>query len=703
MWEVSRMKHEKLLRFLTAALLSFLLSFGAVASMATGLELNAVSLGKLALAAACVCAAAALLGGTRFGGLFLAFAALLPAWYLLRNETAWGQLQDMLYKITRYYHRAYGWPMVDSPFRGMGPMEIPVLILGIWLGLYGGFRLSRGKNCADVLLLAALPLIASVIVNDTVPQAPYLFLWLLGVALTLLSNGVRRENPTWGSAAVLLALVPAALVLGLLFRTVPREGYDKHPDELQQKIVDWYQSLPDLWDRVTEDIAEKVDGTIQPESINLKNTGPRIKRVYPVMEVTAPMSGTVYLRGQHYDIYTGAGWQASQAQESFGAPRTSRELGRIDIRTRTVRDVLYLPYYPEENLALTDGAIDNRDREKESGYTMRGLPSHWRNMVLSATATAERPFFALGRAENSEDRNLHLPDSTYAWAVEKAAHILSGEVSATEVADTIAQYVRNSARYDLDTERMPWEYTDFAQWFLEESDSGYCVHFATAATVLLRAAGVEARYVEGYMFTARNGEEVTVTADQAHAWAEYYEPLLGTWIVLEATPADLGEDPVPTETEQPTEAPPVIPEETTGTPETEPETPEISGKDEVPPDSPESKPPDLGWLRWLLLPVLILGTLEGQRWLRIRRRHRRRGRNGRALELWRQLERLHWALKTPAPEEARVLAEKAKYSRDGISREELAVMKDCFDQARNLLQQRGWHWKPVQRWLFATE
>ena len=133
------------------------------------------------------------------------------------------------------------------------------------------------------------------------------------------------------------------------------------------------------------------------------------------------------------------------------------------------------------------------------------------------------------------------------------------------------------------------------------------------------------------MFTARNGEEVTVTADQAHAWAEYYEPLLGTWIVLEATPADLGEDPVPTETEPPTEAPPVIPEETTGTPETEPETPETepetpetSGKDEVPPEAPERKPLNFGWLRWLLLPVLILGTLEGQRWLRIRLRHRRR-------------------------------------------------------------------------------
>lgn len=700
------MKHRSWLSLAEAVSLSFLLSFGAAASMVSGLELNVESMGKLGFLLLLTCLVAALCGKTRFGSWILALFALIPAWYLLRNETAWSQLQDMLYKITRYYHRAYGWPMVNSPFRGTGPMEIPVTILGIWIGLYGGFRLSRGKGCRSLLLLASLPLIASVVVNDTVPEEKYLFLWLLGMGLTLLSSGVRREDPAWGTGAVLLAAVPMVLALSLLFWAVPREGYDKHPDELQQKILEWFQSLPDLWEQVSEDIAEKVDGTIQPETINLQKTGPRIKRVYPVMEVTAPVTGTVYLRGQHYDIYTGTGWEASRGQETFGAPRASRELGTIDIKTRSVRDVLYLPYYPDENLTLTNGAIDNGQRWKESSYIMRGLPSHWRNMLLSASSTMEHPFFVIGRAGNSEDVNLHLPEDTYRWAVETAADILSGEVTATEVADTIAKYVRNSAPYDLDTEKMPWDSTDFARWFLEDSDTGYCVHFATAATVLLRAAGVEARYVEGYMFSGRNGEEVTVTADQAHAWAEYYEPLLGTWIVLEATPADLNDDPVQTENTETetTGVPPEIPEETTKAPETEPEVPETSGKGEQTPDLPDKKPVDLSWLRWLLLPVLILGGLEGQYRLRRRIRHLRRGgRNARALYLWRQLELLCRLTKMSAPEEARILAEKAKYSRRGISREELLILEAHFAAAREKLEGQNPLRKVLVRYLFAFD
>ncbi len=39
---------------------------------------------------------------------------------------------------------------------------------------------------------------------------------------------------------------------------------------------------------------------------------------------------------------------------------------------------------------------------------------------------------------------------------------------------------------------------DFVEWFLKESKEGNSVHFAAAATMLLRACGMPARYVVGY-------------------------------------------------------------------------------------------------------------------------------------------------------------------------------------------------------------
>ncbi len=76
---------------------------------------------------------------------------------------------------------------------------------------------------------------------------------------------------------------------------------------------------------------------------------------------------------------------------------------------------------------------------------------------------------------------------------------------------------------------------------LERSGSGYSVHYATAAALMLRYFGVPARYVEGYFLSAEEagryaaGERIVLTERNAHAWAEYYLDGVG-WIPFETTP-----------------------------------------------------------------------------------------------------------------------------------------------------------------------
>ena len=702
------MKREKLAVGFQASWLSFLLALGAVGAMVTGLELNGEHFLRLALLWAAVCAFTALLSQVRFGGWVLLAGVVSSLVWAARSEACLKQTLDMLCKISNYYDNAYGWGFLRSPTMGRGPMDIPLGLLGGWIALVNCRSLCRGKGGLLPLLLAALPLMACVVVTDTVPHSRYLFLWLLAFVLILLTRDVRRENRRWGVKVVRLAALPTALALGLLFWAVPREGYDKQPEELADKMTQWFQSLPDKWEQLSQEVGSVVDGTIQPETLRLDTLGPRIQRVYPVMEVTAPVSGAVYLRGQHYDTYTGTGWTVSDSRELFESPENSRELGTITISTRSVRDVAYLPYYPGEAVNLFDGSIENTPRAKVYSYTQRGLYSQWRDVV------AERASLRVSslQRENAEAANLELPQDTYAWASMVVDTILRGETTATAAADAIAAYVRNSARYDLDTPKMNRDSGDFARWFLQESDTGYCVHFATLATVLLRAAGVEARYVEGYMFTAEMGRETTVTADQAHAWAEYYEPLLDAWIVLEATPADVSgetqtetpetEADIPTET---TEAPATGPEEETLPPrENTPDTPVTPGE-----DAPEKTPLDFSWLwrllRWVLTPILAFLAVEGQRRLRLRRRaeQRRKGSgNQRALHIWRELEGLHRLLKTQPPEEARAIALKAKYSPHAISREELAELEAARTAALEEMGKRPWYLKILDRYIFAA-
>ncbi len=80
--------------------------------------------------------------------------------------------------------------------------------------------------------------------------------------------------------------------------------------------------------------------------------------------------------------------------------------------------------------------------------------------------------------------------------------------------------------------------------FLLETKDGYCVQFASAATLLLRAAGIPARYVQGYVASDltlnqdnKDGDMeyvVNVRDKSAHAWVEVYIEGLG-WRTYEPT------------------------------------------------------------------------------------------------------------------------------------------------------------------------
>ncbi|WP_036738254.1 transglutaminase-like domain-containing protein, partial [Paenibacillus zanthoxyli] len=93
--------------------------------------------------------------------------------------------------------------------------------------------------------------------------------------------------------------------------------------------------------------------------------------------------------------------------------------------------------------------------------------------------------------------------------------------------------------YTLDT-RVPPEGADFVDDFLFTEKKGYCVHFASAMTVLLRSSGIPARYVQGYApgrkAAGPGPQRYMVTQGDAHAWVEVYFPGAG-WVPLDPTPA----------------------------------------------------------------------------------------------------------------------------------------------------------------------
>lgn len=119
------------------------------------------------------------------------------------------------------------------------------------------------------------------------------------------------------------------------------------------------------------------------------------------------------------------------------------------------------------------------------------------------------------------------------------------ELPQGEIAGKVERILEDTAYYTLSPGDAP-EQEDFITWFLTKNKKGYCMHFASAGVMMLRAAGVSSRYAEGYFVpvsTWKKQEDggwcAQVQDSNAHAWAEIYES--GCWIPVELTPSYNGE------------------------------------------------------------------------------------------------------------------------------------------------------------------
>ena len=100
---------------------------------------------------------------------------------------------------------------------------------------------------------------------------------------------------------------------------------------------------------------------------------------------------------------------------------------------------------------------------------------------------------------------------------------------------TIESYLRNNYIYTLTPGYTP-DGRDFVDYFLFDAKEGYCSYYASAMCILTRAAGIPARYVEGFILpvTADDYGYYHVTNQNAHAWAEVYLEGIG-WVSFEPT------------------------------------------------------------------------------------------------------------------------------------------------------------------------
>lgn len=657
------MKREYGSLCIQAAVLSFLLAMGSVGCLATAFALPVAKEGFLAAGLGAWAALCSLAFLNRRTTLALLCLTALGLGYFWQQGHIPGQILYGTKIIADTYHSAYGWGTLNVFGLKAGPVDEALLALGFALVMAVSWCVCRKKGSSLPALAALIPVSLCTVVTDAVPGTKWVFCLLAGLILLILPGAVRRENPWQGLRLTAAAALPVSLMLALLLAALPRGGYEA-PQKFQEKVAHFLQNPPQQVHATLEKLLPQ--DRVQTNEIALDALTPHRASARAVLTVTWEEGGVLYLRGQDYDTYDGKNWISTQTRQEV-LPPSAAQATAVTVRTADTLDWFYLPCYAAEEITLVGGRAENPLRLRE--YTVQ---------------CTKVPGLRKGSSQMPGPEYLALPESSRQALAQLVSQIPGAEGSDAQKAAAIGAYLRGCAEYDLNTPQMPREQQDFVLWFLKESDRGYCTHFASAAVTLLRAAGVNARYVTGYLAHTAAGKPSAVTERDAHAWAEYYDTGQNCWILLEATPSVQEETPASVPVAENTTV--ELPRPTAQEPETLPKP--LAG----------SQPPDLGWVRNLLFGALAAAALwcaaEMQRSVRIwlkRRHYRREPVNAQALLCWQEAEKLCTLLGQSPSDELLGLAQKAKFGPRSLSTEELQRLEAHNRQClRQLRQQTGW-------------
>jgi transglutaminase-like putative cysteine protease len=422
----------------------------------------------------------------------------------------------------------------QRPSRLMGrALRVGVAVV-LTLAVLIGFRTLNGLDAGASLLvaMAALKLMETQRVRD--------WLIVVGASLFLLLAACLAAQALWlipFYAAELWLLCTALYALGagpnvpapaLLLRTAARSLLLALP--LAILLFLFFPRLPgSLWAVPRED--EAVTGLgeqMSPGSISQLTESDE-----PAMRVSfdgaLPPRAERYWRGPVLHEFDGYTWRRIRAD--FGSPPPLEFAGRgyryevtLEPNTHGVLIALELPrgvpVQPPSVFATFDyQLIGSKSASSAISYRLESFPQHRSLEALSPDVRALD--LALPRARNP--RSLELAHSLRAAAKDERAYVKA-------VLDYLQQ---GGFEYTLTPPRLNLNSIDD---LLFNTHEGFCGHYASAFAMLMRAGGIPAHVVTGYLGGEWNrfGSYLLIRQANAHAWTEVWLDGLG-WLRIDPT------------------------------------------------------------------------------------------------------------------------------------------------------------------------
>lgn len=659
------------------------------------------------------------------------------------------------------------------------PITESLFVFAVGLGFVWVFLRQHNHS---TWLSAALPLpifiLCFLIIETTIPSLQALLFLLLYWILLLFTRTTLHLHIRAAASQTMVLLLPCILFLAAVYLWYPRQtpvgqmvqsGYDKVLDTIsmiETTVSDTAGSLfSGGWFTVSAEGSE----------ISFQSLGPRRFLGRTVMRAKSDTPGVIYLRENTYGTYTDKGWEQTVYDGVIppdGLPNIQRASAPLlaDAGIDPSRlsldgarsPLMFTPYYFSD--ATVDYAFDgdsritNPGRKTDYSISFYRFPGNFDALQYDTPASAAsmvqlmqymkdtvpvyqsiEPELAAALLAILEDAGIAPSDFSESFVFEQnnSIRIVTDYEAMWDLIADITYFVRASAEYSLNADRNTTG-RDFVLWFLEDAEYGYCTHFATAEVMLLRACGIPARLVSGFLGNIRTADQWAAIKDSnAHAWTEVFDARLG-WIPVEATPPGsvsdgvrgddiiVGVTPIPSVGETVTETEAVTePAETTEPFSTEP-VPEETAAQTAPssPQQTEAVTADtsaetseggigsggsqnltrlLSVIGYGLLTVIGIGVLLS---VPLLLRHLRQKniaalltptdeeRNACALRLYRRCVSLARACGEELPAALTAAAEKARFSQHILSQEELDIMVQWYQSKCHRLQEQD---KPLPR------
>ena len=440
--------------------------------------------------------------------------------------------------------------------------RVPLVRLFLWLQVLHSFDLPSRKDLKYSLASAVVLMAVAAVYARDVAFGLLLLPFAVAASATMAmmagaARGEVRLAPTLRASAVLAAA--AILLGGIVFASVPRG---------QGLRVRWLPVSPRLslatrlharivnpaypQDAVSDDPGQ-APPLFNPEGyigfsahVDLRLRGKLTDGIVMRVRTTRP----AFWRGLAFDDYTGVGWRMTdksvEEYESdqprivprFSAdepwPAGSEQVVQTFYIEAPQPNVFFAAYRPFEVYVPTISLAVDRYAGLRSPVPLE------QGTIYSVISRVPSPGPRTLRRTRPDvpqairERYLSLP-ALPARVSDLAAALTTGEPSNYDKAQAVNRHLSQYA-YTLQAP-VPPEGRDAVDHFLFDSRQGSCEAFASAMTVLLRAAGVPARLVTGYTSGTYNifTGYYEVRNSDAHAWVEVYTPGAG-WIEFEPTP-----------------------------------------------------------------------------------------------------------------------------------------------------------------------